>query len=680
MTQWSLFEVSGIDSATKEQLRPLPFAILFGISLFLAFLAGNVLQYSTGFSVFWAPIGVGTVALLWAPFRWWPAILAAITITDCAAGWYMFGRLAFPDDALKVGVLAFLLRKITGTEPFRINSLQRYVTLLLSSGLCFSAVTYFSAPSREYWTGFWMGDLLGVTMIAPLAFLENAPHKRAMRVESIITLGVLFVAIASLFLPPELASTFAFEFPYLLLPILLWVTIRLPDRIVALTTIGIAAISVYFTGQGLGPFLALPITQEEQLLLLQAYLLVVTTGPVLLSLGLYERKTASSQGREIAESLHESKLNYGRLFGASGVAIALLEGRSIAQRNERFVELFSLEADQGFLGRAPEWQADGRSSAEVAEELYRESRDKAHFSFWSTLKPDGQIAELELTIFPIPHSDLRAVTALDVTESRRLLALLKAEQESLATRVEVRSKELLAANTELRSSVRAKSEMVALLSHELKTPLTALIAQTDTLVEELFGPLTPQQKKAATEMRDKGERLSRLVLDLLDLHRIEANQVKISKREVCLEELIKEVLERLEVTLERRQVRCELQGETQLKIHTDPRILSRILTLLLGRAARQTPPGESFGIRVEAWQELQKLDITVWDSGPPLSQETLSSLSDAYAFRSEADNRSETGVGLAVAASLLKSLEGKLEARVSDKGTWLNLFLPLTRP
>lgn len=655
-------------------ISPQLFAGRFAFALVLAFLAGNLLQFSDGFSAFWAPVGVSLVALLFAPFSWWPALLLAITLVDISASRVMFGHWAVPDDALKVGAAAALVRRFEGRFPYSLSTFAGYLKFVACCTLCFASCTFFTAPNREVWVGFWLGDLLGATMIVPFFFLERAPQKRPLRVESVLTVAALFLITTVFFLSPRQSQSFALEFPYLILPLLLWLTLRLPDRVVALATVGVAAISVYGMGQGVGPFVALPIPLEERVLLLQSYLLVVTTGPVLLSLGLYERKSASSAERGFQDQLQSSNLNFRTLFETSAVAIAMLSEDKVVESNRRFQALFALREGDDFLSGAPERQSDGSLSEERRDEILHRSCHELCRTNWTTRLPDGSLAELELHVFTLPESRVRAVTAVDVTESKRLVDTIRAEQESLSTRVEVRTQELREKNLELTASVRAKSEMVGLLSHELKTPLTALMAHTETLLEQLYGPLNDQQVKAVTEMRDNTERLSRLVLELLDLHRLEADQVPTRESVLPLWELVNSVLLPIKEVVERRHLEFQWQGQKEVLVVGDRQVLARVFSLLLGRAARQSSLGTAFGIRVEN-EPPSTLKVRVWDSGAPISAEAARTLIDPYAFRSERENRAETGVALPVAHGLLQTQKGDLSVESNDQGTTILLTL-----
>lgn len=640
-------------------------------------LAGNMLQFSNGFSAFWAPQGVGLVALLVAPYRWWLAILVWLTAADTIATYLMFDIFTLPDDSIKVGLAAYLIRRPFPEQNFRIDSLPGYARMLAICTACFAAVGLVSAPSRELWAGFWMGDLLGVTIIVPLFFLRHGDAKRAQLLESTLTVIICFVATRALFLPSDFGLLPVYNYPYLLLPLILWMSLRLPSRVVGAAVLVMGAQAVFYTGLGGGPILALPLSPNDQVLVLQTFLLVVTTSPMMISLSLSETRGIEGESNRLKLELKESEETYRLLFETSGLAIAVMKDRSVVQMNRRLLQLYQLVTEDDILALAPPQQDDGSDSKVKAQKMYSQAFTQPVHTHWVARTVNGTERDLELTLFHLPPGEEIVLTAIDVSNSTQLLRMLEAERRSLEVRVDLRSQELLQANALLNRAVRGKQEFVAHLSHELKTPLTALLAQSETLLEELFGPLTESQSTAVREMRDNGERLSRLILDLLDLHRLERGQLQVVPHSLSLNDLLEEVKRSLEPTLERRRVSIKQEGDTEITLITDRNLAIRVLSLLMGRASRQTPEGEQFGVRIAKWPEVQRLELTVWDLGPPLASKTVNSIKDPYAYRSEIENRSETGVSLAVAAGILSKLGGELNCRSGKDGTLLTATFPL---
>ena len=647
------------------------FLLVFAICQVSAFMAGSVLQFSNGFSAFWAPTGVCLVGLILAPFRWWLPLLILQTGVDTVATAANFDVFVLPDDSIKVGLAAYYLKRVTEPEPYSIKSLKSFVQMLLACALSFATVAVYSAPSSELWLGYWMGDLLGVTMVAPLFFLEHAHRKDTQKFESVITLLVFLIVTRAVFLSSNLFTLSPLEYPYILFPLLLWVSIRLPDRVVAISTISVAALAVYYTGQNMGPFLALPVSPTDQLLILQIFLLILTTGPVFLSLTVYERKSAAGASRRYRADQVKAERVYQLLFETSGVSIGILKNRKLVKMNRKFSQLFGAELGTDPLLLSPPLQLDGTPSQQRADELHQKCKAATVTSLWTARVGGPEDLVLDLTLFTLPDAEEVILTAVDVTKSHRLVELLQKERQSLAGRVEMRSAELLQANADLARSVQGQREFVAHLSHELKAPLTALMAHSETLLEGLFGPLNEEQRNAINDLRNNGERLSRLVLDLLDLNRLEARQYKIVQEPFLLQDLINEAVAKITSLKDRSQIHLELKGDFDQTVVGDRALCTKAVTLLLSRAARQTPEGGSFGLSANLEENGDYLELVVWDQGPAIPEQTLLTLEDPYAYRWEVGSRSEHGITFAVAARFLQAGGANL---MSDRSQGENQF------
>src|SRR6266536_2540856 len=94
------------------------------------------------------------------------------------------------------------------------------------------------------------------------------------------------------------------------------------------------------------------------------------------------------------------------------------------------------------------------------------------------------------------------------------------ERALLARRVEERTADLSAANAALARAARLKDEFLASMSHELRTPLNAVLGLSEALQEEIYGPLTEQQRRSLHSIEESGRHLLELINDILDLAKV----------------------------------------------------------------------------------------------------------------------------------------------------------------
>ena len=128
--------------------------------------------------------------------------------------------------------------------------------------------------------------------------------------------------------------------------------------------------------------------------------------------------------------------------------------------------------------------------------------------------------------------------AWDITERKQMESALAEERNQLAKRVEERTADLSRANSNLARALRVKDEFLANISHELRTPLNAILGLSESLGEQVAGPLNEKQQKYLSTINESGHHLLALINDILDLAKIEAGQItldinKVDVNSVC---------------------------------------------------------------------------------------------------------------------------------------------------
>jgi len=245
-------------------------------------------------------------------------------------------------------------------------------------------------------------------------------------------------------------------------------------------------------------------------------------------------------------------------------------------------------------------------------------------------------------------------------EDARLLA-------AIAT-VALRKSLLLA---QLMRASAAKSEFLASVSHDLRTPLNVIMGYTQLLAEETFGPVTPEQGDAlARTLRVASGQLG-LINDLLDLARIEQGKFDCHPRPVDVAELVPSLREMMDALLMGRPVRFEVDVAPATTTRTDPERLRQVLVNLLTNAAKFTQNG---CIRLVA--ELDgDVRIAVQDSGPGMDPDLLARAQEPF-VRGEVEGAG-TGLGLSIVAKLTTLLGGRLAIDSREgEGTTIEVRLP----
>jgi signal transduction histidine kinase len=230
-------------------------------------------------------------------------------------------------------------------------------------------------------------------------------------------------------------------------------------------------------------------------------------------------------------------------------------------------------------------------------------------------------------------------------------------------------------SSELESLERVRRDLVANVSHELKTPISALRAHLENLLDGVEQP-NPETLEV---MLAQSERLGRLVDQLLELSRLESGDLPLHREQVRLRPLIARVLSEIEVTRADRDVELEQEVSEDLPpVFADAERVHQVLFNLLDNAVRFTPSGGQ--VRVTASRQNGTVDVAVQDTGPGIAPEHLPRVFERFYRVDTARSRDEggTGIGLAIARSVVEAHGGRIWAESEPgRGSRFTFELPV---
>ena len=250
----------------------------------------------------------------------------------------------------------------------------------------------------------------------------------------------------------------------------------------------------------------------------------------------------------------------------------------------------------------------------------------------------------------------------------------------LEKRVEERTSELQQAYEELQELDRLKSQFLAHVSHELRSPLTSIKGFAENILAGVTGAITEKQERCLERIRANSNRLARMISDLLDRARLEAGKMEVILGEVPIALLAKECVDELTPQAAEKQQSLTLDcQDDQLTVHADADKISQILINLIVNAIKYTPYEGS--IRVK----LSRLDahcarLTVEDTGEGISEKDLQNLFQPF-FRVNRQHKSNVkglGLGLSIVKQLIDLHHGSISVESElGKGTTFHVDLPL---
>ncbi len=287
----------------------------------------------------------------------------------------------------------------------------------------------------------------------------------------------------------------------------------------------------------------------------------------------------------------------------------------------------------------------------------------------------------EYLLKPFSAAELRARLGnlLVMARARRTLQAALADSEAnLATL----SGELARQYGAAQAAVRLRDEFIAIAAHELRTPVTALLGNTQLLARraEREGTLGERDLRAVLSIGQLGERLAAMIERLLDTAQLERGELTMAMENLELGGLVASTCELLRPTLGRHRL-VVLTAERPLVVRGDGARLGQVLTNLLTNAARFSPPDTSITVRVSADPESAR--ITVADQGSGIPPAALPHIFERF-YRASSTGLVHTGglgLGLYLAHEIVRRHQGALSvSSVEGQGSTFSITLPLVQP
>jgi NtrC-family two-component system sensor histidine kinase KinB len=224
-----------------------------------------------------------------------------------------------------------------------------------------------------------------------------------------------------------------------------------------------------------------------------------------------------------------------------------------------------------------------------------------------------------------------------------------------------------------------KTEFLATVSHEFRTPLTSINMTVDILSKEVVGSVNDRQRELLDAARDDCERLGKLVKELLDLSRLESRQQPMKLESVNIKELVDESVKSLRLPFKEKRISLDIHIDKDVTtILGNRQQLTWVITNLTSNALRFTPEGGS--VKIVAVRQENAVRVAVTDTGPGIPLESHATIFDKFVQIKEPAETTpgSVGLGLAIAREVIEAHKGKIWVESSGgRGSTFYFNIPL---
>ena len=379
-----------------------------------------------------------------------------------------------------------------------------------------------------------------------------------------------------------------------------------------------------------------------------------------------------SRAKETEALLEESEKKYQSIFENSEDPMWLMANGNFIKCNDAAVKTFNCQSREDFENTHPSHfsplqQPDGSNSYLKAEEMMKKAMEEGYARFhWTHKRIDNneefpaEVTLTRITMDGMPglHALVRDITEAKIIEENLQKALVDAERANVA-----------------------KTEFLASMSHEFRTPLNAILGFSEMLRAQYLGPMGVEKySEYVGDIHSSGEHLLDLINDILDISAIEARQSPMDKTFFDLGALVDECIVNTEPQAEEKEISVNKNLIGALDhIYAHRRGIKQILINLIANGIKYNHSGGS--VTVKCYKEHETLHISVSDNGFGIEEEFLPRVMEPFSRVEEDAHMAQegTGLGLSICQKLIEAYEGKIHIESTHGiGTTVMIEIPIS--
>jgi PAS domain S-box-containing protein len=645
--------------------------------VFTAYFVAGKVGLSTPFtsnniSPVWPAAGIALSAVLLFGYRIWPGIAAAAFLVNWAAIPHVAAAGLACGNTLAALTGAFLLRRVPNFND-SLSRLRDVLGLITYAGLVstmvsasigvavlFATRVHPWSGARSAWLIYWLGDAMGILLVAPLVLTLPKLRKicRSVRIAEFAALFLLLsIASCLIFSDQRLLPIKSHVLAFAVFPFVMWAAIRFGVSGCASSTLLIAVIATVETARGFGPF-----AQDKPLtnaLLLEAFFGVISLSGLALAAVIAERENLESEREQLIRDqvLREARLQLAAIVESSTDAIISkdMEGR-ITHWNPGAEQLYGYSS-QEMIGKSVALLMPAERSDDFPDIMLKLAKGE-RIEQYETVRQrkNGNRVDVSLSVSPILNTAGKVVGAAAIA---RDISSRKQADEAL------RKAEKLSATGRLAASI----------AHEINNPLESLTNLVYLLQrnESLDNAARNYLRLAQGELH----RAAHVTKQMLAFHRHSS-----SPKVINLVELLDNVLDLYGPATRSAGVSVVRRYEGVDTICAFPEEIHQVFANVIRNAIEAVPQGGTITLHVFAsheWNGVRRpgARVVVADTGPGISPENRERIFDPF-FTTKGENG--TGLGLWISSGIILKHGGSIRVRSRTRkdrsGTVFNVFLP----
>lgn len=214
--------------------------------------------------------------------------------------------------------------------------------------------------------------------------------------------------------------------------------------------------------------------------------------------------------------------------------------------------------------------------------------------------------------------------------------------------------------TEFKELDEAKTNFIATISHELKTPISSIKMSLKLLQDERIGKINSEQQQLLGHIKDDSERLLKITSELLDLSQVETGNIALNFVPTSPLEIVNYAVDAVKFQAEQKQVHLEINADKDLpQLQVDVEKTAWVLVNFLSNALRYSP--EKSKVLIDVYQNHQMVEFSVTDFGKGIEEQFQKRLFDRYfQVPTDGQNKSGSGLGLAISKNFIEAQQGNI--------------------